>query len=185
MIVAPITTAASVADAAGFAYRCQETVAIASNAETVRRALHDVAAWPRVLPHVLEIEVRYDDGQYQEFYMTVDSEGRALRVRSIRNCRNNLIEFFQPEPPAFLRHHAGCWRIRPLGQDATGQDVTEVSAVHVWNLEPNVAAEVYPPTAQHSTTERVIAVLAGHSRLALSTWRRVLEPSTSAEEAKP
>ncbi|MGH3936352.1 MAG: SRPBCC family protein [Pseudonocardiaceae bacterium] len=186
MTPAPTATAMSVADAAGFDYRCTETVVIARDAEAVRRALHDVAEWPRWLPHVLELDVRYDDGQYQEFFMTVDSEGRTLRVRSIRNCRRDLIEFFQPEPPAFLRHHAGCWRIRPLNLDAAGQDRTEVSATHVWNLEPDRAAELYPATAQRSTAQRVTDVLAGHSRLALDTWQRVLAPPTSAAtEVKP
>lgn len=103
--------------------------------------------------------------------MTVASEtdGSPLRVRSIRNCRDRQIEFFQPQPPRFLRHHAGIWRFLPHGDGAC---LVEVS--HLWNLEPEVAAEVYPATAGRSTEQQVEDMLAGHSRLALASWQSVL-----------
>ncbi|MEW9532348.1 SRPBCC family protein [Microbispora sp. NPDC049125] len=152
-------------------FRCVETLAIPRPVDRVYDALFRVTDWPRYLPHVEEIDVIYDDGQYQEFWMTVASEtdGSPLRVRSIRNCRYRRIDFFQPLPPRFLRHHAGFWRFLP---DSDGGCLVEVS--HLWNLEPVVAAEVYPPTAGESTEQQVEKMLAGHSRLALESWRKVL-----------
>jgi hypothetical protein len=102
----------------------------------------------------------YDDGRYQEFWMTVKAEndGAPLRVRSVRNCTPGVIEFFQPEPPAFLRHHGGIWRFRPLDDDAT-----EVQITHVWNLDPETAAQIFPADEEGSTEEKVTRTLAGHS----------------------
>jgi polyketide cyclase/dehydrase/lipid transport protein len=155
-------------------HSCTEVVVINRNKPDVYRALHDVREWPRHLPHVLEIDVRYDDGRYQEFFMTVSSADPRLRVRSVRNCRTDLIEFFQPEPPVFLRHHAGSWRLRSLPDGAC-----EVVATHAWTLAPREAAASFPDTPAATTAQRVRGLLAEHSRLALTTWRRVLETSAA------
>lgn len=133
-------------------------------------ALHDVRCWPQHLPHVLVIDVRYDDGRYQEFDMTVASEPENIRVRSIRNCRPDVIEWFQPQPPVFLRHHAGEWRFFDAGDDRC-----EVVVAHAWNLEPGNAARVFPPDGGRSTEKQVAAMLAGHSRQTLDSWQAALQ----------
>lgn len=152
-----------------FEHSCVGAEHISAPVADVVRRLHDVAAWPQFLPHVLDIEVRYDDGQYQEFIMVVASEtgGEPLRVRSVRNCRAREIEFFQPEPPAFLRHHGGRW---VFTEDAGG---CRVEVTHVWNLADDVAEAQFPPTDQASTAEQVSHLLASHSRLTLQGWKRV------------
>ena len=151
-------------DAAGcFDHSCVETLTIDCPVDRVYEALFRVAEWPVHLPHVQQIDVIYDDGQYQEFWITeaLETDGSPLRVRSVRNCRFRQIEFFQPQPQPFLRHHAGIWRFAPHGDDACALEVT-----HVWNLEPRIAATVYPPESGRSTSEQVKEMLAGHSRLA-------------------
>lgn len=160
-----------------FDFNCVETLTISCPVDRVYNALFKVSEWPQHLPHVQEIELTYDDGRYQEFWMTVASEtdGSPLRVRSIRNCRHREIEFFQPQPPRFLRHHAGIWRFLPDGKGGCTAEVT-----HLWNLEPRIAGEVYPATSDRSTEEQVADMLAGHSRLALASWRDVLAPEGSA-----
>lgn len=133
-------------------------------------ALHDVRRWPERLPHVLAIDIRYDDGTYQEFDMTVASQPENIRVRSIRNCRPDVIEWFQPEPPIFLRHHAGEWRFFEAGGGRC-----EVVVSHAWNLEPDNAARVFPPNGECSTEQQVAAMLAEHSRQTLDSWQAVLQ----------
>jgi hypothetical protein len=154
-----------------FEHSCVETAVFAAGAERAYAALFDLTQWERLLPHILKIDVAYDDGQYQEFWMTVQSEadGSPLTVRSVRNCTPGVIEFFQPEPPAFLRHHGGIWRFRALGDDAT-----EVQITHVWNLHPEGAAQQFPSDADASTEEKVARTLAGHSRITLETWQSIL-----------
>ncbi|GHC88109.1 SRPBCC family protein [Streptomyces flavofungini] len=158
--------------AEGFAHRCTESIVIERDVDTVYAALHRMGAWPEYLPHVTAIDVQYNDGQYQEFYMTVDSEGMVLKVRSIRNCQDRKIEFFQPEPPPYLVHHGGVWRF-----EAEGPQRCRVTVTHVWNLRDAEAAEVYPPGGGKSSAQQVCDVLASHSRLALQTWQSVLTGS--------
>ena len=162
-----------------FAYQCTEEVLIHCPPERAYEALHRIAEWPRHLPHVRGIEVLYDDGTYQEFMMTVDSNGRPINVRSVRRCEpHRSIGFFQPECPAFLRHHGGSWEFQPVEPDRC-----KVITQHRWNLNPGVAQEMFPPTADATTEERVASLLQEHARLALTTWKQVLEaPAAGSEE---
>jgi aromatase len=170
----PTTTAGAALriDTSGcFAHSSVQFEYIAAPAEAVVARLYAVADWPTFLPHVLDIDVRYDDGQYQEFIMVVASEtgGEPLRVRSIRNCRAREIEFFQPEPPVFLRNHGGRWTFLESGTGCL------VEVTHVWNLKDDVATAQFPATPDASTEQQVASLLAGHSRLTLGAWKRVLE----------
>lgn len=157
-------------DATGFEGRCTETQQFTRPLSEVYQALHRMAEWPQHLPHVKSIEVTHDDGQYQEFWMTVASENEmTLKVRSVRNCRPETIEFFQPQPPPYLAHHGGVWRFT-----STGEDSCEVSVTHVWNLNER-AAEFFPAEDPATTAAQVEKLLAGHSRLALDRWASVLD----------
>jgi hypothetical protein len=153
-----------------FAHGCVEAALIGAPVQEVVRHVRAVGNWQAYLPHVLEIDVRYDDGQYQEFVMVVasDTGGEPLRVRSIRNCREREFEFFQPEPPAFLRHHGGIWRF------SEEDGCCRVVVTHVWNLREDVAAQLFPAAAGESTEDRVARLLAHHSRLTLEAWQRAL-----------
>jgi acyl carrier protein len=136
---------------------------IACSASAAYDALWGVASWPRLLPHVQAIEVLYDDGRFQEFIMEAHSERGLLRVRSVRQGDPaEGIRYFQPEPPPFLQHHAGGWVFRALGADRC-----QVTALHRWTLAPG--------GDQAEEAARVRALLAEHARLALETWKRVLE----------
>lgn len=150
-------------------FQCRETRIFDVPKETIYGALHDMRRWPEHLPHVLRIEVLYDDGQYQEFRMTVASDPETIQVRSIRNCRADTIDFFQPEPPVFLRHHAGQWEFTELPGGRC-----QVVVTHAWNLEPERAAAVFPPKDGMSTEQQVEDMLAGHSRQTLDAWQNAL-----------
>ena len=80
----------------------------------VHNALFNLSPWPNVLPHVNNIEILYDDGTFQEFLMDVKGEnGDLIKVRSIRKCLEDTIDFFQPTPPIFLKHHCiFCFQVR-------------------------------------------------------------------------
>lgn len=166
--------------APGFTDRCVTAIEIAAPLEAVYAALFDVAAWPRHLPHVHAIDLSYDDGQYQEFRMSVASGNeQLLHVRSIRNCRPAIIEFFQPEPPPYLRHHGGVWRFT-----ATSTACTRVEVTHVWNLGDRLA-EFFPDIDGRSGAQQVREVLAHHSNLALTRWKTVLEAAPASQLATP
>lgn len=78
--------------------------------------LANVAAWPDMLPHCEDLRVVYDDAQYQEFCMRVQTSRGTENFRSIRRCdaQSLTISYFQPEPPAVLRTHHGSWQVRSV-----------------------------------------------------------------------
>jgi acyl carrier protein len=143
-----------------------EDVTIAAPLADVRQGLFDVASWPAKLPHVTGITVAFDDGRYQEFTMDVDgADGKPISVRSVRRCVEDRITFFQPKPPAFLRHHCGEWFFRELDTD-----LTHLTTVHRWNLADNTTDQ---------EAERITRLLRDHACLALATWKRILEGGVS------
>jgi hypothetical protein len=143
-----------------------EDVTIAAPRHVVYQGLFDVATWPQKLPHVTGIEIVYDDGVYQQFIMDVDgADGRRISVRSVRRCMEDRITFFQPKPPAFLRHHCGEWFFRELDSG-----LTHVTTVHRWNLAEGTSAE---------EGARITGLLRDHARLALETWKRIHEGAVS------
>lgn len=154
----------------GFAYSCETRQVISRDVPTVYEALFRMERWDKLLPHVKAIEVLYDDGTYQEFRMTVASPSGTLAVRSVRRCEaDKAIDFFQPEPPAYLKHHAGGWRLTPVEGGGC-----EVRAFHYWNLHEEVAARTFQQAGQ-DYREQIRNVLLGHARFALECWKNILE----------
>lgn len=147
-----------------------EQIVVNAPVPDVYQRLLRVQDWPLLLPHVDRIDVIYDDGRYQEFYMTVRSaDSTTLSVRSIRRCSEAEILFFQPEPPTYLARHSGGWKFEP-----TGLQQCLVSTHHEWTLH-DTAAAVFPETDQATTAARVERVLRDHARLALSSWKSIIE----------
>ena len=141
-----------------------ESITINKKKSIVYQALYNIKEWPKYLPHVTKIDVLYNDGKYQEFMMDVISSEDAsiLQVRSIRNCTSSNIDFFQPQPPHFLKHHSGNWKFKEVDKNQT-----HVVTTHKWNLKEINKGDVY---AQH-----VKSILRDHACLALKTWKDVLE----------
>ncbi len=147
-----------------------EQIVVNAPVGEVYQALLQVQDWPAQLPHVERIDVIYDDGRFQEFYMTVRSaDGHTIRVRSIRRCREGEILFFQPQPPAYLARHSGGWKF-----ESKGLRQCVVTTYHEWTLN-DTAADVFPATGSQTIAEQVERVLRDHARLALSSWKSIIE----------
>ena len=158
----------------GFEFYCNADIIIGCDVKAAYEAPFRLEGWTELLPHVRAIEVLYDDGRYQEFLMTVDSDPGQIKVRSVRNCnREKLhIDFFQPEPPKFLKHHAGGWNFIKADKNTC-----KVTTYHQWNLKENVAAEIFK-NAEQGYQERVKEVLLEHAQFALQNRKRILESET-------
>ena len=164
-------------DRAGMTSGCTLQHVVDRPRQTVYDSLLRAEEWPVHLPHVLDVDMRYDDGRYQEFVMSVKSDAGLVIVRSVRKCDSpDRIEFFQPDPPAFLRHHAGGWSFEDAGPERC-----LVTTYQRWRLAPAVAAQMFPPTGGRTTDEQVHHLLSGHARLALTTWKAVLEERTKVK----
>ena len=67
--------------------------------------------WKFILPHCTDIEMLYDDGENQEFIMTVEVGGSTERIRSVRTIEKDTIRYFQTSPPFPLSEHRGVWEV--------------------------------------------------------------------------
>ena len=162
------TPAPAAGAAPQFEGTCGTKAVIDRPLDVVYDALLDVAAWPKLLPHVKAIDVLYDDREYQEFIMHVESSTGLLKVRSIRHCLSSgTIDFFQPTPPAFLRHHCGGWTFRALPNGST-----EVETFHRWNLNEEVAQKTFSGPKPYR--DQVRDLLLEHACFALDCWRNIL-----------
>lgn len=156
-----------------FKFGFEESLIINAPTNDIYDALHDVSSWSKYLPHIKKIDITYDDGQYQEFYMEVLSENdKVLRVRSIRNCQKDLlsIDFFQPEPPKFLIHHAGSWRFKSIADNSC-----KVTVSHKWNLNEAQANKLFPAKSGATTEEQIEELLKSHSQTTLNSWKNIFE----------
>lgn len=98
----------------------EESILISLPANKVYEHLQNITRWPERLPHCNKVDVIYDDGIDQEFYMEVDVNGKNEKIRSIRHCEvPYLITYFQPNPPPILKKHRGSWRIQSIEPDKT------------------------------------------------------------------
>ncbi len=153
----------------------EEEIIINASKDIVYRHLQAVHLWPRLLPHVEAIETIYDDGAYQEFYMSVrGADGGSTRVRSVRRCEEGSISFFQVSPPIFLESHCGGWRFK---ETQAGQCL--LSTWHRWKLSDQAAA-VYPAAGELSSGQQVETLLRDHAQFALASWKEILEQAVTA-----
>lgn len=90
-----------------------EVIEINATPEQVYKVLYNAKEWPQLLPHCKKITMLYEDGNNQEFEMTViGSQDKIEVMRSIRQGHaNNIIEYFQPSLPPALKRHEGKWII--------------------------------------------------------------------------
>lgn len=157
----------------------EEEITMNAPQDLAYQHLRDVQQWPRLLPHVEAIDVIYDDGLYQEFYMTVRGEdGGQHRVRSVRKCDQDKISFFQVDPPKFLDSHAGGWRFR---HNQAGQCV--VNTYHRWKVNDQVGV-IYSPANGLSPQDQVEKLLRDHARFALTCWKQILEGNETTIQEK-
>ncbi|WP_437895478.1 aromatase/cyclase [Sorangium sp. So ce124] len=137
----------------------EEEMTIAASPEAVYPLLARAQDWPQVLPHCHGVEMRYDDGQDQEFIMTVDVKGQMERIRSIRHCTpNSSISYFQPEPPPVLRRHSGKWLIERVPGGV------RVVSWHAVELKPEGMKKIWGDISPSDALARVTKAINDNSR---------------------
>ncbi len=146
-------------------------------------ALWRIERWPDIAPHVLGIDLAYEDANVQVLFMTVRSRGEAERFKSVRIRQSGTLLFWQPDPPPFLRRHSGSWQVRP-GQ----QGGAVVVSRHEIEIDPPRAAAFLSRThaglADAAAVTSALADLIGHnSRQTLLGLKRQLEEGTVGHAA--
>lgn len=89
----------------------QDTVFIGGLVRDAYAFLHDAAAWPDRLPHVVRLDLQEPAPGVQFFDMdTKAPDGSTHSTRSVRICLpHHLIVYKQLVPPALLDAHTGHW----------------------------------------------------------------------------
>ncbi|MFJ5855752.1 SRPBCC family protein [Enterobacter cancerogenus] len=111
------------------AFSCCTTISFQE--EQYFNLLKKAEHWKYIIPHCSDVEILYDDGENQEFIMTVQVGERTEKIRSIRHIRGMTIRYFQPNPPYPLTRHTGTWKINRIN----GQ--TTVTSDHQITLSPD------------------------------------------------
>lgn len=126
--------------------------------------------WEEKLSHIKKLDVLYDDDENQEFLMTVQTDQTPVKVRSIRRKRNGYIEFFQPEPPKYLKHHAGGWEFIDLGNNKL-----KIILEHKWNLNHEALPKLYPNCGIDEVEGLIENELVEHAMASLNLWKNIVE----------
>ncbi|PTU86835.1 hypothetical protein BUZ62_06680 [Staphylococcus pasteuri] len=156
-----------------YSYSRQDSIQINTSAEKMINSIWNLDEWEEKLEHIKKIEILYDDGYNQEFLMGVKTENNSetVNVRSIRRKNNdNSIEFFQPEPPVYLLHHAGKWSFTPIDNNTV-----EVLLEHNWNLDSNNVKSLYPNLDFNTIEKNIENDLFEHAQASLNLWKNILE----------
>jgi|GEM_PF-1953965 len=137
--------------------------------DEVYALLARVAEWPQVLPHCEAVEVLYDDGQNQEFLMTVRTPRGQEVFRSIRRCNEQdlSIFYFQPKPPRVLRSHQGTWVIKSAPNGA------EITSQHSITIDPEACLSVFGESEPRVYKKQIIDLITTNSKatvLACAKW---------------
>jgi len=134
--------------------------------EEIYSLLSDIHHWPTVLPHCNDVDVIYEDAKYQEFVMEITGAGGSEHFRSIRQCDRDsqTISYFQPEPPAMLKSHSGCWRVRASGSG------TELIAEHSVHIDPERCGVLFSDNDIQRNKQRIKALIMKNSQTTVDAF---------------
>lgn len=103
----------------------------------VFNAFYDFSCWESILPNILAVDVKYDDGSNQSFSMKVLKGDDTEVISGNRFSKiNEWIEVFHTSPPPVFKKMIGKWFFKQIG------DVTIVSASRDFSTMSKDYAEV-------------------------------------------
>lgn len=142
---------------------------ISAPVDRVYECCWNAELWPKITPHVREIEMIDAQAHQQHMRMVVESEGKLYRVESTRTTvPGQHITYRQNTPPAFLSEHCGEWRFYSDANqtriELTHQFVAKDTARQTLGLDQSVDINDY-----------IASRLKKNGLLTLSAIKRMLE----------
>lgn len=146
-------------------------VTVNASVSQVFEYIWNYSKWPNYLPHVKETIPICEDETFQEFYMNlVDDEKGEIRVRTIRRSKSGqIIDFYQPIPPADINVHAGRWTLT-----AVGKNTTQIELTHKSIPDYDSCALKYKSYNKAELDTIIRNWLHQHGKLTLQTWLKIL-----------
>jgi uncharacterized membrane protein len=142
---------------------------ISAPIERVYECCWNAELWPKITPHVREIEIVDTQADQQQMRMVVESEGKLYRVESTRTTiPGRRITYRQNTPPAFLAEHCGEWCFYSAAGhtriELTHQFIAKDTARQLLGLDANVDVDAY-----------IAARLKNNGLLTLTAIKQMLE----------
>lgn len=92
------------------------------NKDVVFNAYWRLENWPEVAKHVEKVDIIYEEFDVQHLIMHVMTKGNLATFKSVRSKMEDIIYYFQSNPPPFLKLHFGCWKFK---NDSDGGTIVE------------------------------------------------------------
>lgn len=128
-------------------------------------------SWPQYLSHVIETIPICEDADFQEFYMNIkDNEKGEIRVRSIRrSLGEQIIDFYQPIPPADIKVLAGRWSLNEVDKNTT-----QIELTHKSTPDYEICSTKYKTYNKSEINTIIRNWLHQHGKTTLQTWVGIL-----------
>lgn len=147
-----------------------DSLFIAAPVEQVYEYCWNATWWPRITPHVRDIELVESSDTRQRMKMAVESDGKMYHTESVRESSpQQWIAYRQLTPPVFLEEHTGEWRFA----DVDGG--TRVDLVHRFTARPELARQALGLGAHDDVEAGIGARLKRNGLMTLSAVKSVAE----------
>ncbi len=152
-----------------------DSIRIMAPLEQVYDYCWNAEMWPRITPHVRQIDLLDAENDSQRIRMVVENEGKLYTVESIRHTVPGAsITYQQTTPPPFLSEHSGEWRFSFAGAE------TRVELTHRFETRKEVARQVLGLAEGADVDDYVGERLKQNGLLTLSAVKRTLEQKQQA-----
>lgn len=126
--------------------------------------------WPRITPHVKQVEMVEQDQHRQRFRMVVESRGKQYQMETERcSFPNEMITYRQAHPPPIFRKHSGDWKFRQT------ENGVQVQLTHRVVLNQEMAKKVLGLNSISAVTETVTSILKNNGSTTMSAIKAFVE----------
>jgi hypothetical protein len=138
----------------------------------------DPTLWPRITPHVKEIEMIEWEDTHQRFKMSVEANGKLHRMETVRDAVINArITYKQSQPPPFFDEHMGEWSFE---QEEGGVRVT---ITHKARINESKAREILEVDSLAEAEALISKTLKRNGQLTMAAIKATIEGNQAASEA--
>ena len=146
---------------------------IRGSASRVYQYVWDARSWPRLNPHVKEVNVLEERPNYQHLWMQIESDGKIVTMVTERFGEpHRAVTYFQTQPPPFFKSHKGQWGI----EESEGQ--TSLTLVHTVAVCTEKARMMLGLESDEDISSKVSSLLRRNGN-------RTIEAIKNAVEAQP
>jgi len=155
-----------------------DTTIIRGRLDEVFECFWDPTLWPRITPHVKQVEIIAWQGAHQQFKMCVEANGKPHWMESEREAVDGRrITYRQTRPPVFFLEHTGEWGFAEV------DDGVQVTLIHRVSIDEAKAQEVLNVGSRAEAETLIQQTLKRNGRLTMTAIKRKIEGASAAQAA--